>query len=89
MCCIPNEMSPASSSKDNNTDIYIHLNLFPLFQWKCSTPNTLVYRAYIVCSNNQHLESELNYLGKVFHNFNAYLRWFVTKVANEVKNDFN
>ena len=45
----------------------------------------MVYRAYIVCSDNRHLEPELNYLRKVFHNFNSYQNWFVI----EVKNDFD
>ena len=50
---------------------------------------TLVYRAYIVCSDNQHLQSQLNYLKKVFHNFNSYSHWFITKVINDIKNHFN
>ena len=49
----------------------------------------MVYRAYIVCLDNQHLESELNYLRKVFHNFNSFLYCIITKVINEVKIDFN
>ena len=76
-------------SKPTDTDIYIHWNSFAPFQWKFSTLKTLVYRAYIVCSDNQHLESELNYLRKLFHNFNSYPHWFITKVINDVKNDFN
>ena len=75
--------------KPTNTDIYIHWNSFAPFQWKYSTLTTLVYRASIVCSDKQHLESELNYLKKVFHNLNSYLHWLITKVINEVKNDFN
>ena len=75
--------------KPTNTDIYIHWNSFAPFQWKYSTLKNLVYRAYIVCSNNQYLESEPNYLKKVFHNFNSYPHWFITRVINEVKNDFN
>ena len=58
--------------KPSNTYIYIYWNSFAPFQWKYGTLKTLVYRAYIVCSDNQHLESELNYLKEVFHNFNAY-----------------
>ena len=46
--------------KPTNTDIYIHWNSFAPFQWKLSTLKTLVYRAYIVFSDNQHLESELH-----------------------------
>ena len=59
--------------KPTNTDIYIHWNSFAPFQWKYSTLKTLIYRAYIVWSDNQNLESELNYLKKVFYNFNSYL----------------
>ena len=75
--------------KPTNTDIYIHWNSFAQFQWKYSTFKTFLYRAYTACSDNQHLESELNYLRKVFHNFNSYPHWFITKVVNEVNNDFN
>ena len=67
----------------------IHCNSLAAFQWKYSTLSTLVYRAHIVCSDNQHLGSELNYLRKVFRNFNSYPHWFITKVINQVKNDFN
>ena len=48
--------------KPINRDIYIHWNSFAPFQWKYITLKTVVYRAYIVGSDNQHLESELNYL---------------------------
>ena len=58
-------------------------------QWKYSTLKTLVYHAYIVCSDNQHLESELIYISKVFHNFYSYPHWFITNVVNEVNYDFN
>ena len=75
--------------KPTNTNIYIHWNSFAPFQWKFSTLKTLVYRPYVVCSNNQHPESELNYLRKVFDNFNSYPHWFITKVIIDVKNDFN
>ena len=75
--------------KPTNTDIYIHWDSFAPFQWKYSTLKTLVYRAYVICSDNQHLESELNYLRKVFHDFNSYPHWFITKVVNEVNNEFN
>ena len=75
--------------KPTNTDIYIHCNLFTPFQWKYSTLKTLVYHAYSFCSDNEHLESELNHLRKVFHNFNSYPYRFITKIVNKVNNDFN
>lgn len=70
--------------KRTNTDIYIHWNSLAPFQWKYRTLKTLVYHAYIVYSDNQHLEFELNYLRTVFHAFNAYPHWFIIKVVNEV-----
>ena len=75
--------------KSINTGICIHWNSFVPFQYKHSTLKTLVYRAYIVCSDNQHLESKLNYSSKMFRNFNSYPHWFITKVINDVKNDLN
>ena len=75
--------------KPTNTNIYIHWNLLRPSQWKYSTLKTLVYHAYIVCSDNQHLESELIYISKVFHNFYSYPHWFITNVVNEVNYDFN
>ena len=56
--------------KPTNTYIYIHSKPAAPFQWKNSTLKTLVCDAYIVGSDNQHLESEFNYLKKVFHNLN-------------------
>ena len=75
--------------KPTNADIYIHWNSFAPFKWKFSTLKTLVYLAYSVCWDKEHLGSELNYLRTAFHNFNSYPHLFITKVINHVKNDFN
>ena len=89
LICTGDNIETCVFRKPTNTDIYIHWNSFAPFQCKLSTLKTLVYRAYIVFSDNQHLESELRYLRKVFHNFNSYTHWFITKVMNDVKNDLN
>ena len=89
LICTDDNIETCVFKKPTNTDIYIHWNSFAPFQWKYITLKTLVYRAYIVCSDNQYLESELNYFRKVFRNFNSYPDWFITKVVNEVKDDFN
>ena len=70
LICTGDNIETCVFRKRTNTDIYIHWNSLAPFQWKYSTIKTLVYVAYIVCSDNQHLESEFNYLRKVFHNFN-------------------
>ena len=38
--------------KPTNKDIYTHWNSLAPFQWKYRTLKTLVYHAYIVCSEN-------------------------------------
>ena len=82
LICSGDNIEACVFRKSNNTDIYIHWNSFAPFQCKYSTLKTLVCRVCIVCSDNQHLESELNYLRKVFYNFNSYPYWFITKVVN-------
>ena len=68
-----------------NTDIYIHWNSrLHHFSGNTVHSKTLVYRAYIACSDKQQLESQLNCLREVFHNFNSYPHRFMTKVVNEV-----
>ena len=89
LICADDNIETCVFKKPTNTDIYIHWNSFAPFQWKYITLKTLVYRAYIVCSDNQYLEPELDYFRKVFRNFNSYPDWFITKVVNEVKDDFN
>ena len=50
--------------KPTNTDLHIHWQSFAPLQWKHSTLKTLVYRSYIICSNEKYLPSELKYLRK-------------------------
>ena len=73
--------------KSANTDLYIHWQSFATLQWKHSTLKTLVYRSYIICSNEKH-HSELKYLRKVFHQNNSYPHWFISRVFDKVQDDF-
>ena len=52
--------------------------------WKRSTLKSLVYRSYLICSNDHYLTLEMKYLQKVFKEYNNYLRWFNTQVFNDV-----
>ena len=74
--------------KPTNTDLYIHWQSFAPLQWKHCTLKTLVYRSYIICSNEKHLHSELKYLRKVFHQNNGYPHWFINRVFDKVPDDF-
>ena len=48
--------------KPSNAGLYTHWQSFPPLQWKRSALKTLVYRNYIVSSNEKCLHSELKYL---------------------------
>ena len=74
--------------KATNADLPTHWQSFTSLQWKHSTLKSLVYRSYIVCSNEKHLHSELKYLRKVFHQNNGYPHWFINRVFDKVQNDF-
>ena len=74
--------------KPANTDLHIHWQSFAPLQWKRSTLKTLVYRSYIVCSNEKHLYSELKYIRKVFPQKNGYPHWFINRVFDKVQDDF-
>ena len=46
---------------------------------------TLTKRAYDVCSNQELLQKELNYIGKVFRANNNYANWVINKVLQQAK----
>ena len=58
--------------KSTNNDIYLHWQSFSPTTWKRGTLQTLVSRAFKVCSNDQHLQNEIKYLKKVFRHINGY-----------------
>ena len=53
--------------KPTNNDIYLNSNAFAPGNWKRRTKKRLVEGTYIVCSTNELLQMELEYLEKVFH----------------------
>ena len=87
--CISTEIVETNAGEYKYPCYYPYWNSLATFHWEYSTLKTSVQGRYIVCSDNQHLESELQYLRKVFHTFNSYPHCFITKVVNEVNNDFN
>ena len=50
--------------KNTSNDMYLHWQSFPPTKWKRGTLQTLVSRAFRVCSNDKHLEMKLNTLRK-------------------------
>ena len=63
--------------KSTNNDIYLHWQSFSPATWKRGTLQTLVSRAFRVCSNEKHLENEIKHLKKVFRDINGYQNWVI------------
>ena len=60
------EVETAVYRKSTNNDIYLQWKSFSPTTWKRWTLQTLVSRAFKVCSNDQHLQNEIKHLKKVF-----------------------
>ena len=58
--------------KSISNDIFFHWQSFPPTRWKRGTLQTLVSRAFKVCSKNQHLQNEIKHLKKVLRDINGY-----------------
>ena len=50
-----------------------------------NTLQTLVKRAYDICSTNEHLQNNSSHIKKVFHEQNQYPFWAINKVFCEIK----
>ena len=72
--------------KSTNSDIYLHWQPFFPTTWKRGTLQTLVSRAFKVCSNDQHLQKEIKHLKKVFRDINRYPNWIIEQTNEKVKN---
>ena len=72
--------------KSTNNDIYLHWQSFSPTTWKRGTLQTLVSRAFKVCSNDQHLQNEIKHLKKVFRDINGYPNWIIEQTIEKVKN---
>ena len=72
--------------KSTNNDIYLHWQSFSPTTWKRGTLQTLVSRAFKVCSNDQHLQNEIKHLKKVFRDINGYPNWIIEQTIEPLKN---
>ena len=66
--------------------MYLHWQLFFLTTWKRGMLQTLVSRAFKVCSNNQHLQNVIKHLKKVFRDINGDPNWIIEQTVEKVKN---
>ena len=67
-----NNINTTVYRKSTNNDIYFNWESFAPDKWKWGTLKTLTKSAYDVCSNQELLQKELNYIEKVFHINNNY-----------------
>ena len=71
--------------RSTNNDIYLHWQSSTT-TWKQGMLQTLVSRAFKVCSNDQHLQNEIKHLKKVFRYINGYPNWMIEQTIEKVKN---
>ena len=57
--------------KSTNNDIYLQWQSLSPTTWKRGALQTLVSRAFRVCSNDQHLKNEIKHFKKVFRDING------------------
>ena len=70
--------------KPTHTDLYLQWDSNHITAAKCSVANTLHHRARAVCSNQQVLEGEEDYLQKVLIE-NKYPIWALNRVRMKIK----
>ena len=61
-----NNINTTVYRKSTNNDIYLNWESFAPNKWKWGALKTLTKRAYHVCSSQELLQKELNYIEKVF-----------------------
>ena len=71
--------------KSTNNDICLHSQSFFQTTWKRGALQTLVSRAFKVCSNDQHLQNEIKHLKKVCRDINGYPNWIIEQTIEKVK----
>ena len=79
-CDSSNKINTTVYRKSTNNDIYLNWESFAPGKGKWGTLKTLTKRAYDVCSNQELLQKELNYIEKVFRANNNYPNWVIKKV---------
>ena len=58
--------------KKTCSNIYIHWNAFAPTSWKIGTLEGMIRRAYMICSEEDDLETELSFITNTFQTINGY-----------------
>ena len=73
--------------KFTHNDVYLHWNPFPPNSWKVGTLKTLLLRAFVVCSNEQLLNRDIEHLRNAFHHTNGYPKAVIQNLISKVKEE--
>ena len=68
--------------KSTCNDIYLNWNGFAPHLWNRGTFKTIVERAFIICSTDQLLQTDLKNLEKVFHEKNNYPKYIEKQILD-------
>ena len=67
--------------------IYLHGNSISPNSWKVGTLKTLLLRAFVVCSNEQLLNKEIEHLRNVVRHTSGYPKALIQNVISKVKEE--
>ena len=70
-------------------NIYIHWNSFAPTNWKLGTLEGMIRRAYLICSEEEDLKSELSFIAHTFNTINGYPWEVIQKCQDKVKEKFS
>ena len=73
--------------KFTHNDVYLHWGSFSLNSWKVGALKTLLLRAFVVCSNEQLLNREIEHLRNIFHHTNGYPKAVIQNFISKVKEE--
>ena len=85
ICDSSNNINTTLYLKSTNNDIYLNWEFFAPGKWKQGTLKTLTKIDYDVCSNQELLQKELNYIERVFRVNNNYPNWVIKNVLHQPK----
>ena len=80
-----NNINMTVHQKSTNKDIYLNQESFPPGKGKWGTLETFTKIAYDICSNQELLEKQLNYIAKLFCVNNNYHNWVIKNVLQPAK----
>ena len=73
--------------KFTHNDVYLHWNSISPNSCKVGILKTLLLRAFVICSNEQLLNKEIEHVRNVFHDTNGYPKAVIQNVLSKVKEE--